>query len=350
MSDTSAQNGSEQPAPGRLASLVHEAPPPDLAGSFPARTCVKIAVLAAVFVWLNFWQFRILTTKWINDGNWSHGFLIPLFSLYFLYSRRDELLSAPRKVNILGLPILLLGIVQTLVGVYPIQNNWTSHVGMIVTIFGMVLYLGGWRIIRVTWLPIVFLIFAMPIPETLYGQIALPLQNLAASASYVILKACGVVIPGGPKASTLTLISVSGTPQPLVVAEACSGMRMLMAFLALGVAMAYLDDRPVWQRITLVVMGVPIAVVCNILRVVITSTMFVWDRPELGRDFMHSFTGMLMLIPALLMLLGLSRLLQALYVEEDEEPDDEADGESDEPSPATPKAMEGPPTIERAGA
>jgi exosortase len=253
----------------------------------------------------------------MDDGNWSHGFLIPLFSLYFLYSRREELFSAARRTCLWGLPIIVLGLLQVLIGVWPIQNQWFSHLGMIPIIFGLVLYLAGPAVIRVTWLPIVFLVFAMPIPSTLYGRIALPLQNLAASASQVILKLCGVDIV--VKESSLTLRSVSGEIRPLTVAEACSGMRMLMAFLALGVAMAYLDDRPVWQRVVLVIMGVPIAVVCNVIRVIITSTMYVWDRPELGQSFMHSFTGILMLAPALLMLWGLGWLLRGLFVEEDDD-------------------------------
>ena len=77
-------------------------------------------------------------------------------------------------------------------------------------------------------------------------------------------------------------------------------------------------------------MGVPIAVICNILRVAITSAMYVWDEPELGQRFMHTFTGMLMLVPALLMLWGLSWLLGGLFVEVEEDDHDEshADGGS----------------------
>ena len=163
----------------------------------------------------------------------------------------------------------------------------------------------------------------MPLPGTTYGQIALPLQNLAAMASGAVLKLCGVDIV--VKASELTLVSVSGVTRHLTVAEACSGVRLLVAFMALGVAMAYLDDKPIWQRVTLVLMGVPIAVTCNVLRGVITSTAYVQDKPEFGTDFMHSFTGMLMLIPALLMLWGLNWLLQGLFVADDD--DDEQDAQ-----------------------
>jgi len=322
-SEKSRHDAGGPPPKGSLAAMVVEPSGPSFAQSFPRDVCVKILVLAGLFAWLNFWQFDILVRGWIENPNWSHGFLIPLFSLYFLYSRREELFAAPRRVCLWGLPIMVLGILQVLVGVWPIQNQWISHLGMVPILLGLVLYLAGPAVLRVTWLPIAYLLFLMPMPGRLYSRIALPLQNLAASASQIILKLCGVEIV--VKESSLTLVSMTGIERQLTVAEACSGMRLLVAFLAIGVAMAYLDEKPIWQRVTLAVMGIPIAVICNVIRVVITSTMYVWDKPELGQDFMHTFTGMLMLAPALLMLWGLSWLLRGLFVESDEE-EDESDG------------------------
>ncbi|MBL7133730.1 MAG: exosortase/archaeosortase family protein [Phycisphaerae bacterium] len=306
---------------GSLAEMVAETPALTFSQSFPPETCARIVLLAGLLVWLNFWQLRIMARTWMDNPNWSHGFLIPLFSIYFLYSRRDELFMAKRRTCFWGLPMMLVGILWVVVGFYPIRNNWFSHLGIIPMVVGLVLYLAGPRVLRVVWLPILFLAFAMPLSGALYEQIALPLQNLAAAASGAILKLCGVKIT--VKQSALQLMSVSGVIRDLTVAEACSGVRMLVAFMALGVAMAYLDDKPIWQRVTLVLMGVPIAVASNVLRVVITSTAYVQDRPEFGQDFMHSFTGMLMLIPALLMLWGLNWLLQSLFVADEE---DDRDG------------------------
>lgn len=313
---------------GSLAELVAESNAPTFRQSFPPETCARIAILAGVLVWMNYWQLRIMVRTWMDDGNWSHGFLIPLFSIYFLYSRREELFSAPRRVSMWGLGLMILGILMILAGIYVYQAFWKSfwicHVGIIPTIMGLVLYLAGPKVLKVAWLPIVFLIFAMPLPGTTYSRIALPLQNLAAAASAAILKLCGVDIV--VKASEMTLMSVSGVQRDLTVAEACSGVRMLMMFLALGVAMAYLDDKPIWQRVTLVLMGLPIAIASNVLRVIITSTAYIMDKPDFGKDFMHHFTGMLMLIPALAMLWGLGWILQHLFVA-DEQAGDEEDGQ-----------------------
>jgi exosortase len=95
-------------------------------------------------------------------------------------------------------------------------------------------------------------------------------------------------------------------------------MRSLMAYVALGVAWAYLEYRPLWHRVILVAATVPIAVFINVVRVTITCTMYVVDRPELGEDFMHSVVGMMMLVPAMLLFWLLNWLLSSLFVEEDE--------------------------------
>ena len=111
--------------------MVAETPHTTFRQAFPPGTCAKGLLLAGLFVWLNFWQLRILVISWIDNPNWSHGFLIPLFSLYFLYSRRDELFTARRRVCLWGLPILIAGILQVLVCFYPLRIEWFSHLGMV---------------------------------------------------------------------------------------------------------------------------------------------------------------------------------------------------------------------------
>jgi exosortase len=236
--------------------------------------------------------------------------------VYLLYSRRHELLSARRRTCLWGLPLLILACVFQILG-YWVHNPWSCQVGMTVLLFGLVLYLGGGELAKVTWLPIFFLVFAMPIPEIVYREIAYPLQKLAAHGSAAILKVFGVMIRATE--SSLQIISRSGKLYTPTVADACSGMRLLMAFLALGVAMAYLEDRPLWQRVVLVLLGIPVAIACNVIRVAITCGMYVLDRPEMGKDFMHEFTGMLMLVPAFGLLWVAGWFMQNIFVEVEEE-------------------------------
>jgi exosortase len=304
---------------GRLADMVAAPEGPGLNRKTAGRVAFRIALLVGAFSLLNHWQFRTLYARWLNDPNWSHGFIIPLFSLYLLYGRRDELLRIRPRVCLWGLPLMILALVAQILSYYPISNSWLCQLSMVAVLFFLVLYLGGPSAIRLAWLPILYLTLAMPLPGYIYTRISVPLQEFAAQGSALILSLAGVDIE--VTASHLDVVSASGKVHPLTVAEACSGMRSLMAYVALGVAWAYLEERPVWQRMVLVLSIIPVAVVCNILRVSITCTAYVMDRPELGQKFMHTFTGILMLGPALLLFLLLSWLLNRLFIEEEEESD-----------------------------
>jgi exosortase len=107
---------------------------------------------------------------------------------------------------------------------------------------------------------------------------------------------------------------VNGEPNQLNVAEACSGMRMLVAFLALGVAIAYTGLSVTWQRVGLVLSGVPVAIGVNVLRVFTLGILSLWDANFASGDF-HSFVGLVWLVPALMLYLGIMWFLRNLFVD-----------------------------------
>jgi exosortase len=328
MTESSSQVGTRGPQRVSLADWVETPQAPARREPFTLATFIKIAVVGLLFVAVVWPLLPGLVRKWLHDTDWTHCFVIPLFSLYLLYARRDDLMAAPRKTCVWGLPLMLLSLAVIVISVGFIRTRWFAELAMVALLFSLVLYLGGTKLIRVTWVPIVFLVFAMPVPDRIYTAVAYPLQNLAAATASAFLQAVGVKME--VQAAHMTVYGLSGEPYGLTVAEACSGVRSLMAYLALGVAWAYLESRPVWQRVVLVLCAIPIAILTNVLRVTITCSMFVIDRPELGKDFMHEFTGLIMLVPAVLMFWGLGKLLESLFVEE-QEPD-----EAEESSPSDP--------------
>jgi len=102
----------------------------------------------------------------------------------------------------------------------------------------------------------------------------------------------------------------------LDVAEACSGMRLLLAFMALGVAMAYLHERPLWQRLVLVVSTVPIAILCNIIRVTITGFIYILIHPKYAQGVYHDMLGMAMLPLAFGLYGFLAWFMSNLFIDE----------------------------------
>ena len=204
---------------------------------------VKILIIGVLFCWLFNHEIQALVGQW-SDPSWSHGILIPFFSLYFINQHKQEILNLKLKPNYLGLFFLICGIIFYPLNVVHFQYGYFSPLSMIATLGAIVLFLGGWTLLKYTWLPISFLIFAVPLPQRYYVSVTLPMRLLAAEVSAVLLN----LVRGLDATVSGVIIDIvyKGQPinPPLNVAEACSGMRLLLAFLALGVAMAYLHYRP----------------------------------------------------------------------------------------------------------
>jgi len=256
---------------------------------------VKMLVIGVLFVFLFRREIGDLFRGWIADSSWSHGFLIPLFSLYLIDRRKAEILSLETRPSYVGLFLLICGILFYPFNVVHLQYGYLRPVTMIASLGAMVLFLGGWRLIRRTWLPIAFLIFAVPLPQRYYNGLTIPMRRWAATVAGSLLN----LVPGLEATAKGVVIDVFYKGQALEpaldVAEACSGMRLLLAFVALGVVMAYIHERALWQRLVLVASTVPIAVFCNIVRVTITGFIYILIHPRYAQGIYHDILGLAML-------------------------------------------------------
>ncbi len=259
-----------------------------------------ILALAGMFVTFH-WHFiyrmyRIATHEW--GGNWSHALIVPLISAYFVYQNTDRIATTASRVYWPGLPVLILGMFCFAWGIYPGRNDMLQGYSMILSLFGMVLFLLGPKMMRILWFPILYLALAVKISDRYWEQIAWYLQLIAAKSSTVVLQLIG--IDAAVEGSTIELWFMRGgqlVSDKLNVAEACSGLRMLMAFIALGTAMAYLVQRPWWHRLLMLALTVPIAVAVNVGRVSTLGLLTIFKKDLASGDF-HVFVGILMLIPA----------------------------------------------------
>ncbi|MFA9476758.1 exosortase/archaeosortase family protein [Phycisphaerales bacterium AB-hyl4] len=284
---------------------------------------VWLIALGLLFALFHYVFLRRTMLFALNDNNWSHAMIVPLISGYFIYQHRQRLQAIPAKVCWWGLPILFVGLAGYAMGIYPVRNDMAQGYAMIVGLFGLVLFLLGTGMMRVLWFPILYLVFAVKVSDRIWEQVAFQLQQIAAVGATFALQFFTPFIDGfhiDYRGSTIEL-TYRGETNPLNVAEACSGLRMLMAFLALGTAMAFLFDRPWWQRIVMVSMAVPIAVLVNIGRVTAIGLLYLIDPGYAQGDF-HTFVGMLMLIPAALLFLLLGWIMDKIVIQ-DESPADE---------------------------
>ena len=278
---------------------------------------VKILILSCLICYMFRIEIRQIVGRWLTDSSWSHGFLIPIFSLYFIHQKKEPILNVRAKPNYLGLPLLILAIGFYILNRFsPSGYEYFCRLSIITTVGAVVLFLGGWSLSKSTWLPIAFLVFAVPLPERYYKALTIPMRQWAASVASGLLNlmpklnatANGVVIEVFYKGKLLD--------PALDVAEACSGMRLLMAFVALGVAMAYLHERPLWQRMILLACTVPIAILCNIIRVTATGFIYVLIHPKYAQGIFHDLLGMGMLPLAFGLYAFLAWFMSSLFIDE----------------------------------
>lgn len=243
-----------------------------------------------------------MVSDWSNDPNYSHGFLVPLISGYFLYEVWDELKSTPVRPSNAGLVVIVLSLLMLVLG-YIGTEYFTMRASLVFLIAGIVLFWFGWSVLRLTALPIAFLIFMVPLPYIVYDAIAFPLKLLVTQASVGALKMFS--LPVVREGNIITF------PQTVLeVADACSGLRSLMSLLTLSVALAFITQKSAVKRTILIVSAVPVAIVTNMFRVIVTGVLASFYGRAAAEGFFHEFAGLAVFAVAMILLFGESALLR----------------------------------------
>ncbi len=265
---------------------------------------ILATILIGLLTALYYEIFGGLLYDWDNDPNYSHGFIVPFMSAYFVYERWGQLRALPIRPSLLGIPILILGVAMLIIGSVGAEL-FAQRVSFIVVITGLVLLILGKRILMTLSLPIVFLVFMIPLPAIVVNTIAFPLQIFAAQTASFCLFNLGI-----PVLREGNLISLAGST--LEVAEACSGLRSLVALLALGTVYAYFSQRQMWKRWVLVLLSIPIAILANAFRVTGTGVLANYWGTEAAEGFYHTFEGWIVFVVAFILLLGCGIILSKI--------------------------------------
>lgn len=245
--------------------------------------------------------FASLFRDWLHDDNYSHGFLIIPLALYFAWERRATLLALPARPAFTGIATVAFGLALLIGGVLGAEL-FLTRISLVVVLAGTALYLHGWRALRVWLFPIAFLLLMIPIPAIVFNQIAFPLQLLASRVGETGLQIAGV--PVLREGNVIVLAHTS-----LEVAEACSGIRSLISLLTLGIVYGYFADPRSGIRALIALMTIPVAVVTNGARVAGTGIAAHYYGADAAAGFFHTFSGWMVFVVALALLLVLSRLL-----------------------------------------
>jgi len=257
-----------------------------------------VAFVGLFYRW--FLQQHAFSSEYIED--WGHAYMIPLISGYMIWQRRSEIAQTPASVFWPGLVPLVLGIVTNLFFTVFFPNHMLAGGAVLLALFGTVLTVLGPALMRLLFLPIAYLAFMITISEAIMNGMTFKLQLIASQGAFVVLSVLGAIFgfTADISGNTIDVTSASGVVHPMNVAEACSGMRMVVAFVALAAAVALLGTRHWWQRVAVLLLAVPVAILMNIVRVAVLGLLSLYDENLISGDA-HTFIGTLLLIPSLVL-------------------------------------------------
>jgi len=262
---------------------------------------LKLAIIAVCLVLLYFRILQGLVSDWVRMPDFSHGFLIPIVSLYFVYERRKQYSVLSPSSHWAGLALLLFGVMLYLLGNLAAEF-FTMRFSMLVVLGGIILFLLGKEFFKTLLFPLVFLVFMIPIPSVLMDRITFPMQLFASKVAARSLDLIGI-----PVLREGNIIQLANTS--LEVAEACSGIRSLISLLALSVVFAYFSQNTTWKRIVLVLSTFPIAIIANAARVTGTGILAHHYGDQVAQGFFHGFSGWILFVVAFVCLFIVGSLL-----------------------------------------
>lgn len=316
----------EQVGPKRTGPVTGRSVPttPDRVRDVWQWAVAVVTGLAIVVAWLPSY-YEIWRTRWFpvwgatnlplwerltnGESYYTHGPLVPLICLTIaIYIHRRVGLPAQRSVSATaaGWAVLLVSVLLHLIGGY-FRVKFLSGFCLISAVSGVVLLAGGWPLLRAYAVPIVFLIFMVPLPMSTIAMLNLQLKFLASEAGVWLTRHI-FGVPAVLDGSFVHLLpDESGVSKTLIVENVCGGLRSLIALMFFASLFAVVCRVKGFWRPVMLALAAPVAVACNIVRITALNVVahhYGTDAVAEGAWF-HDLSGLFVFALALAILFGI---------------------------------------------
>ncbi|MBN2474400.1 MAG: exosortase/archaeosortase family protein [Pirellulales bacterium] len=245
------------------------------------------AILVGVFAWA-YWPTLVeFARTWVREPDYSHGFLVLPLALFFLWARRDRFPGLADRLAWPGVALILLSLGMRIFSAW-VYVDAVDGWSLLVWTAGVVWLFGGARVLWWSLPSIAFLWFMVPLPWRLERMASLPLQRVATKLSCWTLQSLGQ--PALAEGNTILL-----GEHRLEVEQACSGLAIFLGVIALAFAYVILVRRPWWERALLLISVVPISLIANATRIVVTGLLYQTVSGDAGYKFSHDIAGLVMI-------------------------------------------------------
>ena len=255
---------------------------------------VKLASLLLLWAICFLPVYQSMVWTWFNHSDNSHGVLVPLITIYLIWQKKDAFCAYPLGSSKLGLLLLVVSLTLYLLSLAG-SVAVISRAMVVTSLIGLLLFTLGKEKVSTIAFPLWFLLFMVPVPDSLLQTVAFPLQIFATKVSANIINFLN--IPLYREGNMLYFATTQ-----LEVAEACSGIRSIMAYTMLSTLFAYFIRGGWGKRIILILSAVPMALCANIVRVTGTGILAYFFGDSVAKGFLHEFSGMVVFVFGLILL------------------------------------------------
>ena len=252
-----------------------------------------IAVVATCLLVIYSDAIDWMVNRWGAD-EYNHAYMIPFVAFYLFWLRAKDLDALDPAGSWLGVGCLVLGLALQVLGALSAIFEIAQY-GLIISIWGVVVAAAGLRGVTVLWVPLVYLLFMVPLPNFLEARLTAGLQLLSSQIGVAVIRAAGLSV--FLEGNVIDLGSYK-----LQVAEACSGMRYLFPLMSFGFLCAVLMRGRWWQRGILFVSTVPITILMNSFRIGVIGILVNYYGIEQAEGFLHDFEGWVIFMSCVLIL------------------------------------------------
>jgi exosortase len=276
------------------------------------KTPLVLWIVFTIALVASYWNMLGMAVDAWTQPQYSHGYLVPLFTVVLLMLRREPFGPVSNRERWIGLGALA---VFMAIRVYAclVRMAAIDMYTFVPVMLAVLMLLGGWKLLRWAGPAVFFLIFMFPLSAKMERVFLDPLQRIAMAGGTYALQTTGIETYA--VANHIYIRDKDDVQQDVSVAEACSGLNMLTIFSAMSVALVLLMPGAMWEKIVIVASAIPIAIFVNVCRIVVYGVLRYYN--ENAAVVFHDYLAAFFMMPLAMGMLYLEYIiLKNLVIDE----------------------------------